>query len=125
MAYFEHNDTQRVQPQQQGYTRRFSVQEPDAGGYTDPEDIYDEDAEYDDGFDDLNDEDTDQDDGLTEDERREETRMKYRFAANMGNLVAVIFGTAVILVLIALLISMLNFLFSDISQSFSLWSTKF
>ncbi len=101
-------------------------------GYTD--DVWydaDYDADYEDGFD------TGYDDGfdelasreeeeeLSEEERQEENRRRFRIAAGAGDLAAVLAGVAVILVLAAFLVNMIQFVSSDVAQNFSLWATKF
>ena len=56
---------------------------------------------------------------------RQARQRKYRIAAGIGDLSAVLIGVAVILALVAFLISMLRFVASDFSQTFSLWQVKF
>ena len=51
--------------------------------------------------------------------------MALRIAAGFGNLGATLVGVAVILVLVAFLISMIQFISTDFSQNFSLWVTRF
>ena len=58
---------------------------------------------------------------LTEEERALERWHRWHMLANLSDFLGVIAGTLVILVLIALLISMLNWLSSDIRQTFTLW----
>ena len=79
---------------------------------------------YDDGFDELA-ESTDEEEELSEEESAEKTRSRIRFAFGAGNLVAVISGTVLILVLLTLLLSMVNFLMSDLSRNVTLFQTKF
>ncbi len=59
-------------------------------------------------------------DMLTEEERAEMRRNNWRLLAGLSDFGAVILGTAVILVLVALLVSLLNWLVNDISQTFTL-----
>ena len=89
---------------------------------------YDEDAfvqeeEYDDGFDDMNEE---EQEGETDpEEKLERKKERFRLAVGAGNLVAVIGGTVAILILLALLFSMVNFVINDMGRSFSLFQTNF
>lgn len=57
---------------------------------------------------------------LTEEEQEALRRSRWQLLANLADLAGVIFGTVAILLLIALLISLLNWLVSDMSQSFIL-----
>ena len=61
----------------------------------------------------------------TEEELAEERKRKFRIAAGVGDLAAVLAGTAVILALAALLIQMYHFVTADISQNFTIWATHF
>ncbi len=143
MAYFQGNrDGQnrgydpRFRPEEYG-TEKPSLREedpsayPEAGyvdGYDEGYDDYDGyddgfDKGYDDGFDELA---TDpEEEELSEEEMREEQKRKFRIAAGAGDLTAVLAGVAVILVLVAFLINMIQFVSSDFTQTFSLWATKF
>ena len=115
MPYFERTDSGE-------YTRRFDA--------VSGEDERLEEDEGDDGFD-------EQTDGYSaeypdpveeapdEEELREARRQKFRIVAGIGDLGAVLLGTAVILALVAFLISMLRFVSSDFSRTFSLWQTRF
>ncbi|MBQ7848251.1 MAG: hypothetical protein IJ343_00820 [Clostridia bacterium] len=67
--------------------------------------------------------DYDEEDYLTDEERRELSRSNWQLLAGLANFAGVIVGTAAILILIALLISLLNWLVSDISQTFILLQT--
>ncbi len=121
MPYFE-------QKTQEEYTRQFDSL---SGSEVSPE----EDAWDDDGFD-LPDsaldpdalDDTDDPEAAAETDpelQRQSRQRKYRIAAGIGDLSAVLIGVAVILALVAFLISMLRFVASDFSQTFSLWQVKF
>lgn len=68
--------------------------------------------------------DLDDEEFLTDEERAALRRNRWRVLANLGDFIGVIAGTAVILVLIALIISLVNWVQSDISQSFTLWQTR-
>lgn len=72
----------------------------------------------------LLDEDLLADDLLTEEEKQELRRSTWQLLAGLGDFAGVILGTAAILVLIALLVSLLNWLVSDVSQTFTLWQTR-
>jgi len=61
---------------------------------------------------------------LTEEERQELRRSTWQLIAGLGDFAGVILGTAAILVLIALLVSLINWLASDISQTFTLWPMR-
>ncbi len=143
MAYFQGNRD----GQNRGYDPRFRPEEygeeeptlreedqaprPQAGSgegrddYDGYDDGYDDgfDSGYDDGFDELAMDPGEEE--LSEEEIREEQKRKYRIAAGAGDLTAVLAGVAVILVLVAFLINMVQFVSSDFAQTFSLWATKF
>ena len=61
---------------------------------------------------------------LTDEERALLRRDRWQLLANLWDFLGVIVGTALILALIVLLISLLNWLSSDIRQTFALWQTK-
>lgn len=68
-------------------------------------------------------EDYDEEDFLTDEEREELRRSSWKLMAGLADFAGVILGTAVILILIALLVSLLNWLAADISQTFILLQT--
>ena len=115
MPYFQRTDSDE-------YTRSFDPRDA-----REEEEDYSEDDSYDDGFDELTDEEdpVPKEDPLSEEERRLEKRRRFRIAAGIGDLSAVLFGTALILALVALLINMIQFVASDFSQNFSLFQTRF
>ena len=78
--------------------------------------------DYDDGFDELTEEEEPE---LSEEEKAELRRNRFRLAAGAGNLVAVIGGAVMILVLLALLFNMINFVSNDMTRNFSLFQTNF
>ncbi len=138
MAYFQKRHTE----ESEAYTRRFSPMNNQGGAEEDSdgleyEDEYEEsyrEAEaYDDGLDEdgndfmnWNEEDEDSaEDEWTEEELAEERKRKFRIAAGVGDLTAILVGTAVILALAALLIQMYHFVTADISQNFTIWATHF
>lgn len=57
---------------------------------------------------------------LTDEERAELRRSRWQLISGLADFVGVILGTAAILVLLTLLVSLLNWLINDISQSFIL-----
>ena len=61
---------------------------------------------------------------LTDEERAELSRSNWRLLAGLADFGGVILGTAAILVLIALLVSLMNWLINDISQTFILLQTQ-
>ena len=89
-----------------------------------PEEPYEteEQEEDDDGFDELTDEEEPE---ISDDERQEIRRSRFRVALGAGNLVAVIGGALLILLLVTLIFSMIYFVINDMSRSFSLFSTNF
>ena len=90
--------------------------------------VGDEYEDYDDGFDELEDEEEEEaadEEDETEHELAEGKRSRIRLLFSIGNLAGVIAGTVVILVLVALLLSMVSFIQSDLNRNFSLLQTKF
>ena len=88
-----------------------------------PEAVTDE-TEYDDGFDDLY-EAAEEIPELSREEKAEKTKSRLKFAFGAGNLFGVISGTVLILVLLTLIFSMIHFVITDMSRSFSLFQTNF
>ena len=60
---------------------------------------------------------------LTEEEQAELRQNHWRLLSGFGDFISIIAGCAVILVLITMLVSLLNWLHSDILQSISLFQT--
>lgn len=83
-------------------------------------------VEDDDPYDDLGDELPDEyPDAMTyEEEMAYQRRDRYRMMAGLGDFLAVIAGMVVILMLIAVIISLINWVHADIVQSFTLWQTR-
>ena len=81
--------------------------------------IYDDSAVFQDA------EDPDANEEWTEEELAEERKHKFRILSGVGDLTAILVGVAVILVLSALLIQMVHFATSDLSQNFTLFATHF
>lgn len=75
---------------------------------------FEEDIDFSDDLDPLSDE------LLTDEERAELQRSRWQLISGLADFVGVILGTAAILVLLTLLVSLLNWLINDISQSFIL-----
>ena len=75
--------------------------------------------------DDTSGEDPLSEDLLTEDEQAELRRSRWQLIANLSDFAGVIVGTAVILVLVMLLISLVNWLVNDLNQSFILLQKNF
>jgi len=75
--------------------------------------LYDGDADY-------NDADPLDEELLTDEERAELRRNRWQLIAGLADFAGVILGTGAILVLVVLLISLINWLVGDISQSFIL-----
>lgn len=115
MPYFQRTDSDE-------YTRSFDPRKA-----REEEEDYSGDDSYDDGFDELTEEEepAPEEEPLSEEERRLEKRRRFRIAAGIGDLGAILFGTALILALVALLINMIQFVSSDFSQNFSLFQTRF
>lgn len=94
----------------------FAAQTPYAynGSYetTDPDETWDEEELPDEAL-------------LTEEERAELRRSNWRLAAGLADFAGVIVGTAAILILVALLISLINWLINDVSQTFTLLQMPF
>ena len=55
----------------------------------------------------------------------QEKRDRYRVAAGMMNFLGVVVGVAAIFLLLALLFSLLSWLFQDISSTFAILRTRF
>lgn len=62
---------------------------------------------------------------LTDEERAELKRSHWQLIAGLADFAGVILGTAAILVLVTLLVSLLNWLINDLSQSFILLQKNF
>ena len=78
-----------------------------------------------DGFyDDFDEESEEEPEELTEEEVQEKRTDRLKMIFGAGNLVAIIGGVVLILVLLAMLMSMFNFLKEDIERNFSLLTTR-
>lgn len=76
--------------------------------------LFDEEMDFDEDLDPLSDE------LLTDEERAELKRSHWQLLAGLADFAGVILGTAAILILVMLLVSLLNWLINDMSQSFIL-----
>ena len=119
MAYFEHDQETR---QHRRVFREPAAAELDDVQEEKQQEYFDED--YDGYQDDADDYEYEEEDELSEEERVLAQRDHWRVLAGIGDFLAIVVGTAVILVLIALLVSLVNWVHADISQSFTLWQTK-
>ena len=112
MAYFRRNETEETLQQP---VIRSAEERADR-----PQEEYVE-SDYDDGFDDP--------DELEEDElskeRNEIHKKRFLMLSGAGNLAAVIAGTLLILILLALLMNMIGFVINDADRNFTLFQTKF
>ncbi len=126
MAYFKHNEPQETRrnsilsPEQEyetgyqpEYDSEYGLQTDENGALFDDEE-YDE---YDDGFDEPEAEEY-QDEELTEEEKQEQKKDRVRMLFGAGDLTGIIAGTVVILLLLAFLFQMINFVRDDIHEFF-------
>ena len=81
--------------------------------------LFNDDMDFDDDLDPLD------DDLLTEEEQAELRRSHWQLLAGLADFAGVIAGTAAILILVTLLVSLLNWLVGDLSQSFILLQKNF
>ena len=121
MAYFRKNDEET--------RRQGKIPEetdlPEETEIPEAQDETEDEEEYDDGFDELTEGGEEEQEPLTEEEQEEKRSKRFRLAFGAGNLTAVITGSVVILVLLALLLSMINFVINDVNRSFTLLQTRF
>ena len=61
---------------------------------------------------------------LTDEERAELRRSRWRLISGLTDFAGVIFGTAAILLLVMVLVSLINWLSADLYQTFTLWQTR-
>ncbi|NLG56797.1 MAG: hypothetical protein GX540_00130 [Clostridiales bacterium] len=66
-----------------------------------------------------------QDYRAVEEEERQERRDHLRFAAGMSDFMGVILGAVVILIMFLLILSLVNWLWRDISATFTLLNSRF
>ena len=113
MAYFRTNemeDTLRQSPA--GFVE-------ESGNGTQDEYV---ESDYDDGFDDP---DEQEETELSKEERNEISKKRFRMLSGAGNLAAVIAGTLLILILLALLMNMIGFVLNDADRNFTLFQLRF
>ena len=94
---------------------RKNEQDSDPEGYED---------DYDDGFDDPVGEE-DEEEELTEEELAERKQGRVHLFFGAGNMVSIIAGSVLILLLITLILSMVNFVITDMNRNFVLFQTNF
>ena len=113
MAYFRRNETEET------------LQQPairPAEERTDRlQDEYVE-SDYDDGFDDP---DEQEEAELSKEERNQIHKKRFLMLSGAGNLAAVIAGTLLILILLALLMNMIGFVLNDADRNFTLFQLRF
>ncbi len=122
MAYFKHNEPEETRrnstiPPEQEYDAEYAPEynPDDDPQYADYEnDVYDG---YDDGFDETDEEDYAEDE-LTEEERQAQKKDRIQMLFGAGDLTGIIAGTVVILLLLAFLFQMINFVRDDIHEFF-------
>ena len=106
---------QDPEPEQPVYDDDFAPEDLDASAEMPYDSVYDQPDPEDLYLD---------DDLLTEEEQAALRRSRWRVLASLGDFAGVIAGTAVILILIALIITLVHWVRSDITQSFTLWQTR-
>ena len=79
-------------------------------------------SDYDDGFDDPAEPEEEE---LSEEERNEIHKKHFLMLSGAGNLAAVIAGTILILILLALLMNMIGFVLNDADRNFTLFQLRF
>ncbi len=113
MAYFRENDPEETR--QHPPVRNSDEVRYDAQEYVE--------SDYDDGFDDP--EESEEAIELTEEEKNAIRKRRFRLMSGAGNLAAVITGSVVILILLALLMSMVSFVLNDADRNFTLFQMRF
>ena len=113
MAYFHRNETEETLQQP---AIRSAEERVDS-----LQDEYME-SDYDDGFDDP---DEQEETELSKEERNEISKKRFRMLYGAGNLAAVIAGTLLILILLALLMKMIGFVLNDADRNFTLFQLRF
>ena len=113
MAYFRRNETEETQQRpviRSDEERADGLQEE----YVE--------SDYDDGFDDP---DEQEEAELSKEERNEIHKKRFRMLYGAGNLAAVIAGTLLILILLAMLMNMIGFVLNDADRNFTLFQLRF
>ena len=113
MAYFRRNETEETLQQP---VIRSAEERADR-----TQEEYVE-SDYDDGFDDP---DELEEDELSKEERNEIHKKRFLMLSGAGNLAAVIAGTLLILILLALLMNMIGFVLNDADRNFTLFQLRF
>ena len=114
MAYFSSNEPEMTQSMP--YADGAPEEEPWADEMTDEEDDI-----YDDGFDQLTD---DGEEEIPEEETREMRRARFQTFFDISNLTATIIGAVLVLLLLQLLFSMIDFVQTDFELNFSLLMSR-
>ncbi|MGN1019102.1 MAG: hypothetical protein ACI4O7_01910 [Aristaeellaceae bacterium] len=112
MPYFDHSNKPEERHRRAFYQPVVDDPDEDDGDYDEDDGQMPEDGVYPD------------EEAMTDEERRLARRDRWRVLAGVGDFLAVIAGTVVILLLIALLVSLINWVHADLSQSFTLWQTR-
>ena len=107
---------QDPEPEQPIYDDDFAPEEDDVPVELPYDSVYDQ-PDHEESY-------LEDDDLLTDEEKAALRRSRWRVLASLGDFAGVIVGTAVILILIALIISLVHWVRSDITQSFTLWQTR-
>ncbi len=113
MAYFHRNETEETLQQP---TIRSAE---DAGGIEQDEYV---ESDYDDGFDDPGEP---EEPVLSKEERNAIRKKRFRIMSGAGNLTAVIAGTLLILILLALLMNMIGFVLNDADRNLTMFQLRF
>ena len=112
MPYFDHDSKPQERHRRAFYHPVVDDQDEDDGDYDEDYDDMPEES----GFPD--------EEAMTDEERRLARRDRWWVLAGVGDFLGVIAGTVVILLLIMLLVSLINWVHADLSQSFTLWQTR-
>lgn len=123
MAYFKQNEPEEtrrnntVSPEQEYNAEYMPEYNPAYNPQYETEYEGDEYEEYDDGFDEPGEE-SDPEDELSEEERQAQKKDRIQMLFGAGDLTGIIAGTVVILLLLAFLFQMINFVRDDIHEFF-------
>ena len=118
MAYFQNNRNQET------VRRKFFIHnEQDQAKIQEYSENEEYEDEYDDGFDELTE--SDEEEMPDEEQILENRNRKLRIFFSVGDLTAVIAGSVIILVLLALLLNMVSFVITDVNRNFTLFQTRF
>ena len=128
MAYFRSNEPDQNMPyedmnspQGQAPQPSWAEYQPDYQPDYQPED---DDTYYDDGFDELTEEDKAYEDKLLDEEIREIRKQRFQTAFDISNLTATVIGAVLVLLLLRLLFSMIDYVKTDFEMNFSLLMSR-